>query len=102
MLPLFRVRESLTLAVNEPANVFLIEEVGRLTRCRILVVCATAKDIKATLENHLPSANVFVIDEIFDEQEAGELSLVEQKQSSQEQHFRFRKNILSYFLLFQE
>ena len=36
-------------------------------------------EIRATLENHLPSANVFVIDEIFDEQEAGDLSLVEQK-----------------------
>jgi type IV pilus assembly protein PilB len=79
VLPLFRVRNCLTLAVNEPANVFLMEEVGRLTKCSVLAVCGTAKDIKATLENHLPSANVFVIDEIFDEQEAGELSLVEQK-----------------------
>jgi type IV pilus assembly protein PilB len=79
VLPLFRVRNCLTLAVNEPANVFLIEEVGRLTQCSVLAVCGTAKDIKATLENHLPSANVFVIDEIFDEQEAGELSLVEEK-----------------------
>jgi type IV pilus assembly protein PilB len=79
VLPLFKVRNRLTLAVNEPANVFLLEEVGRLTECEVLVVSATAKDIKATLETHLPSANVFVIDNIFDGAEAGELSLVEAK-----------------------
>ena len=79
VLPLFKVRQTLTLAVNEPANVFLIEEVARLTGCEVMVVCATGKDIKATLETHLPSANVFVIDEILDDAAASELSLVEEK-----------------------
>jgi len=79
VLPLFKVRNRLTLAVCEPANVFLIEEVERLTGMEVLVVCAMAKDIGATLETHLPSANVFVIDDIFDEADAGELSLVEEK-----------------------
>jgi len=79
VLPLFKVRDRLTLAVNEPANVFLLEEVGRLTKCEILVVCATGKEIRATLENHLPSANVFVIDDLFDDGDGGELSVVEEK-----------------------
>jgi type IV pilus assembly protein PilB len=79
VLPLFKVRKRLALAVSEPANVFLLEEVGRLTQCDIDVVCATAKDIRATLETHLPSANVFVIDDIFDDGEAGDLALVEDK-----------------------
>ena len=79
VLPLFKVRNRLTLAVNEPANVFLLEEVGRLTDCEILVVCATAHDIKATLETHMPSANVFVIDDIFDDAAASNLALVEDK-----------------------
>jgi len=79
ILPLFNIRKHLVLAVTEPTNVFLVEEVQRLTGCEVLVVCTTAKDITATLENHLPSANVFVIDEIFDEGDASELSLVEDK-----------------------
>jgi len=79
VLPLFKVRGHLTLAVNEPANVFLIEEVERITQLEVLVVCGTTKDIKATLETHLPAANVFVIDDIFDEDDAGDLSLVEEK-----------------------
>jgi type IV pilus assembly protein PilB len=77
VLPLFKVRDRLTLAISEPANVFLLEEVGRLTQCEVLVVCATERDIKATLETHLPSANVFVIDDIFDEAESTDLAVVE-------------------------
>ncbi len=79
VLPLFKVRDQLTLAVSEPANVFLLEEVGRLTSCQVNVVCATARDIKATLETHLPSANIFVIDDIFDDDGASTLSLVEER-----------------------
>ncbi len=79
VLPLFKVRTRLVLAVTEPANVFLVEEVQRLTGLEVAIVCTTSKDIRATLENHMPSANVFVIDEIFDESDASELSLVEEK-----------------------
>jgi type IV pilus assembly protein PilB len=79
VLPLFRIKNQLTLAVNEPANVFLLEEVGRLTNCDVLVVCATARDIKATLETHLPSANVFVIDNILEDLDPSELSFVHEK-----------------------
>ena len=79
ILPLFKIRNRLTLAVSEPSNVFLIEEVARLTGCEVLVVCSPAQDIKATLETHLPAANVFVIDDILDEADTGDLSLVETK-----------------------
>lgn len=79
VLPLFRVRNRLALAVNEPANVFLLEEIGRITGCEVLVVCATAKDIKATLDTHLPAANVFVIDDIIEDLDSSELSIVEEK-----------------------
>ncbi len=77
VLPLFKVRNQLTLAVTEPANVFLIEEVERITGLEVQVVCATARGIRSTLETHLPAANVFVIDDIFDEGGDADLSLVE-------------------------
>ncbi len=79
VLPLFKVRNRLTVALNEPANVFLLEEIGRLTQCEVQVVCAAAKDIKATLETHLPAANVFVIDDIIDDFDSSDLSIVEDK-----------------------
>lgn len=80
VMPLFKIRNRLALAINEPANVFLLEEVERITGCQVSVVCATAKDIRATLQTHLPSANIFVIDDILDDSEAaGALSLVEER-----------------------
>ena len=79
VLPLFLVRDVLTLAVPEPANVFLVEEVERITGYRVQVVAATAKDIASTLQNYLPDANVFIIDDLVDEMDDDDLSLVEQQ-----------------------
>ncbi|HEX7010723.1 MAG TPA: GspE/PulE family protein [Phycisphaeraceae bacterium] len=76
VLPLFVVEGRLTLAVHEPANVFLVEEVQRLTGLSVQVVAATAKDIQATLQAHLPNANVFVIDDLVEGFKEEELALV--------------------------
>jgi type IV pilus assembly protein PilB len=78
VLPLFKVRGMLTLAVHEPSNVFLMEEVARITGCTVQAVCATARDIHLTLETHMPSANVFVIDDILEDVGSGNLDLVEE------------------------
>jgi type IV pilus assembly protein PilB len=77
VLPLFRVHDMLTVAVSEPTNVFLIDEIERISGCRVQVVCSTTKDIKATLQTYLPAANVFVIDDIIDEQGLEEFTLIE-------------------------
>jgi len=77
VLPLFKVRDVLTVAVSEPSNVFLIDEIRRLCNCEVQVVCATAKDIKATLQTHMPAANVFVIDDIIDDAALEDFSLIE-------------------------
>ena len=77
VLPLFKVHDRLTVAVNEPTNVFLMDEIERLSGCKVQVVCSTAKDIKATLQTYLPAANVFVIDDILDEEGLEEFTLIE-------------------------
>ena len=77
VLPLFKVHDVLTVALNEPTNVFLIDEIERLSGCRVQVVCSTTKDIKATLQTYLPAANVFVIDDIIDEEGLEEFTLIE-------------------------
>ena len=77
VLPLFKVYDVLTVAVYEPTNVFLIDELERVSECKIQIVCATAKDIKATLQVYLPAANIFVIDDIIDEEGLKDFSLIE-------------------------
>ncbi len=77
VLPLFKVYDVLTVAVSEPSNVFLIDEIGRISGCKVQVVCATSKDIKATLQSYLPAANVFVIDDIIDDDGLEDFTLIE-------------------------
>ena len=77
VLPLFRVHDRLTVAVNEPTNVFLIDEIERVSGCKVQVVCSTTKDIQATLQTYLPAANVFVIDDIIDDDGLEEFTLIE-------------------------
>ncbi|MFA5239824.1 MAG: ATPase, T2SS/T4P/T4SS family [Phycisphaerae bacterium] len=77
VLPLFKVRDEFTVAVSEPTNVFLIDEIERISGCKVQIVCATTKDIKATLGTYLPSANVFVIDDIIDDKGLEDFSLID-------------------------
>jgi type IV pilus assembly protein PilB len=77
VLPLFKVHDTLTVALSEPSNVFVIEEIQRLSECHVQVVCATAKDIHATLQNYLPAANVFVIDDIIDDAALEDFAMIE-------------------------
>ncbi|MBN2182425.1 MAG: Flp pilus assembly complex ATPase component TadA [Sedimentisphaerales bacterium] len=76
-LPLFKVYDVLTVAVSEPTNVFLIDEIERISGCKVQIVCSTSKDIKATLQTYLPSANVFVIDDIIDDEGLEDFTLIE-------------------------
>src|SRR5206468_3314667 len=50
ILPLFLVEETLTVAVPEPANVFLIDEIQRLAGRPVQIVVATVRDIRATMQ----------------------------------------------------
>ncbi|MEQ9616938.1 MAG: ATPase, T2SS/T4P/T4SS family [Phycisphaerales bacterium] len=74
VLPLFCIDDVLTLAVSEPANLYLVEEAQRLSGKRVQIVASTQEDIRSTLQTYLPSANVFVIDEIYDDVDVRELA----------------------------
>ena len=77
VLPLFCVDDVLTVAVCEPANLYLVEEAQRLSGKRVQIVASTQEDIRATLQTYLPSANVFIIDEIYEDVDVRELTVSE-------------------------
>src|SRR3954465_14360957 len=79
VLPLFLVEGVLTVAVPEPANVFLLEEIERASGYTVQLVAPTSRDIKATLQTYLPNDRVFVIDEIIEDVKPEEFTLVEAK-----------------------
>src|SRR4051812_14048437 len=77
VLPMFLVNNMLTVALAEPSNLFLIEEIQQLTGFTVQVVASTQRDIGNTMQAHLPAANVFVIDDIIEEVRPEDFSLVE-------------------------
>jgi len=79
VLPLFCVNGWLTVAVCEPANLFLVEEIERLSGKKVQLVAGTAQDIRSTLQAYLPSAHVFVIDEIYDDLDVQEFRTIEKQ-----------------------
>jgi type IV pilus assembly protein PilB len=76
VLPLFSVRGVLTVAMSEPTNLFLIDELASLTKLQIQVVAASTKDIRRTITS-LPNSKVFVIDDIIEGSDTAEVTLIE-------------------------
>ncbi len=79
VLPLFLVNGTLTLAVSEPANVFIAEDVQRLTGHRVQLVAATATDIQTTLQSLTQGTSGLEIDELIEDIQEEDLTVVEQQ-----------------------
>ena len=79
VLPLFLVRNKLTVAVTEPANLFLAEEINRLSGYECQMVASVAEDIRITLRQYLPKANVFVIEDIYEDLNPDDFTIVERQ-----------------------
>lgn len=77
VLPLFRVRDELTVAIAEPTNVFLLDRLRDAARCEVLPVVASAKDIRRMVQTYLPNTRVFVIDDIIDDAGTSAVELIE-------------------------
>ena len=79
VLPLFLVRGVLTIAAAEVSNLYLFEDIQRRTSHQVRVVAATKNDIDAAIEGYLPAANVFVIEEIYEDVQDADFSLIERE-----------------------
>src|SRR5687767_167730 len=76
VFPLFCVRDVLTVAVSEPSNLFLLDELRSVSGKQIQIVAAASKDIRRMIST-LPDAKVFVIDDIIEDKESHEVTLIE-------------------------
>ncbi len=76
VFPLFKIRGTLTVAVTEPTNLFLIDELHALTNLEVQVVATSAKDVRRMITT-LPDSKTFVIDDIIDDNTQAEVTLIE-------------------------
>ena len=76
VLPLFMVEGVLTVALPEPANMFLLEEIERVSGCQVQIVAATVRDIIATYRAYVADAQVFIIDDLITDESIGRITVV--------------------------
>ena len=76
VFPLFKIRGTLTVAVTEPTNLFLIDELHAHTNLEIQVVATSAKDVRRMITT-LPDSKTFVIDDIIEDNAQAEVTLIE-------------------------
>ncbi|MCI0361402.1 MAG: Flp pilus assembly complex ATPase component TadA [Planctomycetaceae bacterium] len=76
VFPLYKIRHTLTVAVCEPTNLFLIDELKSLTGLDVQVVATAAKDIRRMITT-LPDSKTFVIDDIIEDSAQAEVTLIE-------------------------
>ena len=76
VFPLYKIRHTLTIAVCEPTNLFLIDELRSLTGSEVQVVATSAKDIRRMITT-LPDSKTFVIDDIIEDNAQAEVTLIE-------------------------
>ena len=79
VLPLFKIEGVLTVAVSELENLFLMEEIERQCGCSIQIVASAEADIRTTIQSYLADANVFVIDDIYEDIDDEDFSVVEKQ-----------------------
>lgn len=77
VFPLFQFQGRLVLAVTDPANLYINDEVARMTGMLVQVVATTVKDVRRMLAT-LPDAKAFVLDDLIDENGQGDIKLIEQ------------------------
>ena len=78
VLPLFKIRNDLTIAVAEPTDVFLVDQLRDVAGCDVQLVIASAKDIRRMQQTYLPNTQVFVIDDIIDDANSNAVELIEE------------------------
>jgi len=78
VLPLFKVGDMLTVAVTEPTDVFLLDQLKDIAGCDVQVVVASAKDIRRMVQTYVPNTQVFVIDDIIDDANGNAVELIEE------------------------
>jgi len=76
VFPLFKIRNKLIVAVTEPSNLYLVDELHAATKLDIEIVASSSKDVRRMITT-LPDSKTFVIEDIIEDNEQGEVTLIE-------------------------
>jgi type IV pilus assembly protein PilB len=81
--PMFRVEDSTTVAVGDPTNIFVLDEIRRLVGGRVQAVLATPSNIRDALRLKANLADAFGIHDIVQPGSADSVELIEEQDATQ-------------------
>ena len=84
VLPLFKLRDTLTVAIAEPSDIFLLDRLKAIARCEVQLAIASARDIRRALQTSLPDTQVFIIDNRVDDLQCDANDLIAEAIESRE------------------
>ena len=89
VLPIGKIGNTLTMAMADPLNVLVIDDVKKITKCEINPIIAPLSEIREAISNYYIQTHTESIDKIIEGQDA-ELTIVQdqKKEISQEELFR--------------
>jgi len=79
VLPLFRVEETLTVAMADPTNIFVIDEMRRMTNCAVQPVLCRADEIAEAIKSAVLNQNAFGIDNIIEDIREDDVQVIEER-----------------------
>ena len=77
--PMFRVEDTTTVAIADPTNIFVLDEIRRLVGGRVQAVLASQKNILEAIQNRLKVSQAFGIDDIIEDLEDADVQIVEER-----------------------
>jgi type IV pilus assembly protein PilB len=79
VLPLFRVEETLTVAMADPTNIFVIDEMRRVTNCAVQPVLCRADEIAEAIKSAVLNQNAFGIDNIIEDIREDDVQVIDER-----------------------
>ncbi|MCG3137890.1 MAG: hypothetical protein HJJLKODD_01745 [Phycisphaerae bacterium] len=77
VLPLFFVDGVLTVALSEPTNLYLVEEINAFVEGSVQVVASSVSDIEHLLQTHLPDESSIALEDLIEDQASASIDVVE-------------------------
>ena len=90
VLPIGKIGNTLTLAMGDPLNVLIIDDIKKITKCEINPIIAPLSEIREAISNYYVQAPTESIEEIIEGQEAETLKYIQEgkKEVTQEEIIR--------------
>ena len=80
VVPMFRVEDQLTVALSDPTNLTLVDDITRQTGYEVLPVVATSSDLESALQDLLQEdVSAFEIDDIVEDLDENDVQIIEQQ-----------------------